>query len=68
MEKDIIDIISFVNNSEEVLVLCGDSGNGKIYLLTKSEDIVSKMNGYKTISLYLGNGLYDDSIENALRN
>ena len=26
------------------------------------------MNGYKTISLYLGNGFYDDSIENVLRN
>ena len=45
MEKVIIDIISFVNNSKEVLVLSGDSGNGKTYLLTKSEDIVSKMNG-----------------------
>lgn len=67
-EEYITDIVSFANGNEDVLVLSGASGNGKTYLMAKAADTLSKTNDYKTISLFLGNGLYDFSIESILTN
>ncbi len=67
-EEYISDIVFFANGNEDVLVLSGASGNGKTYLMAKAADTLSKTNDYKTISLFLGNGLYDSSIESVLTN
>lgn len=64
----ISDIISFVNGEKTVLVLNGASGSGKTYIMSKATDIFSKTNGYKTVSLFLGYGFYDSSLENILTN
>ena len=67
-EEYISDIVSFANGNEDILVLSGASGNGKTYLMAKAADTLSKTNDYKTISLFLGNGLYDSSIESIFTN
>lgn len=67
-DEYIDDVISFVNGNENVLILSGSSGTGKTYIMAKLAQILSEINDYKVISLFLGRGTYDFSLKSIFEN